>query len=51
LRVVVRSVHETRGPGLGDECAEWVVRRFPFEAHVDELERILRRQARSSVEG
>jgi glycosyltransferase involved in cell wall biosynthesis len=37
-------------PGLGDECAEWVARRFPFEAHVDGLERILQRQALSSVE-
>ena len=31
-------------PGLGDDCAEWVVRRFPFEAHVDGLERILQQQ-------
>jgi glycosyltransferase involved in cell wall biosynthesis len=37
-------------PGLGDECAEWVMRRFPFETHVDGLERILQRQARSSAE-
>ena len=33
-------------PGLGDECADWVTRRFPFEAHVDGLEGILQQQVR-----
>jgi glycosyltransferase involved in cell wall biosynthesis len=28
-------------PGLGAECAAWVERRFPFDAHVADLERIM----------
>lgn len=33
-----------REPGLGDECAEWVTRRFPFTDHVDRLETLFEEQ-------
>jgi glycosyltransferase involved in cell wall biosynthesis len=40
-----------REPRLGQECAEWVERRFPFSRHVDELESILQRHRRRPTTG
>jgi len=33
-------------PALGEACAEWVARRFPFDAHVDGLEAVLEAHGR-----
>ena len=39
----------TTEPELARRCADWVAARFPYDAHVDQLERLLLRYARYRV--
>lgn len=39
----------TTEPGLAQLCADWVAVHFPYDAHVDQLERLLLRYARCRV--